>query len=242
MPTINLNHSRYFPPPGWRGFHPRHAWTRANLCANMAGYSVQRTDDPPPPTPKLDIILFHGDRNATVPIGRQLARDLGNTFTHIDINQLLWEINALPDRKQKSQALGLLHPLSLKRYINRETKYLSPRLIIEEVLLRHITRLVAAGARHFIITGFADLHSLWYFQSTIARPDAVIWVEEPDTREVKGWMRGLFGEGRCIFLNKQGFTCVGDLYDQLLRFVGEKAMLRPRDMVRDEVKVKNEMG
>lgn len=122
MPIINLSRSQYFPPPGWRGFGPRYGWTRADLTANMAGYSVQRTNNPPPPAPKLDIILLHGDRNVTFPMAGYLKRDLGNTFTHIDIHHLLWEINALPDGKQKSQALGLLHPLPLKRYINRQTR------------------------------------------------------------------------------------------------------------------------
>lgn len=241
MPIINLNRSRFF-APGWRGVHPRFAWKTADLTKNMAGYSVQRTDDPPSPAPKLDIILLHGDNNATTSIGRRLAQDLGQGYIHLDVYQLLWEVNALPDGKHKAQALGLLHPLPLKRYIDRESQYLSSRLIIEDVLLRHINRLVSAGLRRFIITGFADFKSLWHFQHRIAKAEAVIWVEEVDTRDVKTWMRGMFGEGRCIFLNKEGCTCVEDLYGKLLRVMGEKASLWPRVLKKDASKKTNEMA
>ncbi|KAK4499774.1 hypothetical protein PRZ48_007960 [Zasmidium cellare] len=204
----------------------------------MSGFNVARTDDPPPPPPSLDIILLTGSYAEAFPIGRQLAHDLGQGYLHLDIRAWLETIHAMPHGKHKSEALGLLHPLALKRYLEGKARSLSPKLVVKEVLLRRINQLVKEGTRRFVITGFTEIFQVWGFALLIAMPQAVVWFEQPESVDVRAWMTKFFGEGKCIFLLKEGrVEGVEEMYARLLAALWEKAMARhskPREELRKE--------
>ncbi|KAF2168762.1 hypothetical protein M409DRAFT_20779 [Zasmidium cellare ATCC 36951] len=251
MPTLNLTRSRYFPQarPGWIGTHPREAWPTADLYSNMRGFSVDRTDEPPPPPPKLDIILLTGNCHDALPLGHQLARDLGQGFIHLDLLLWLRNVDAMDEGEAKSRALGLLHPLTLRRFVERKTRCLSSKVVVEQVLLPRITQLVSEGARQFIITGFLEMFEVHYFCLLIAVPQVVVWVEQPVRWDVQRWMRESFGEDKCVFLENVGGMTVRDVYARLLRAFGGKAMTGQINMKQDvsekeadEVSPENDMA
>ncbi|KAK5122500.1 hypothetical protein LTR85_004084 [Meristemomyces frigidus] len=105
-----------------------------------AGFELGKSASPPP---KLDVILVTGNTNTTTQsICAQFGQEFG--FYHIDTQEYL-RVLAEQGENARPAALGLLHPLALKQFLDAEQNVPAFFLLIVERVKQGQTRFMISG-------------------------------------------------------------------------------------------------
>ncbi|KAI7240140.1 hypothetical protein KC330_g1390 [Hortaea werneckii] len=150
---------------------------RTKLYTNIKGFELTRhlvaVDDCRPT--ELEVVFVTGNDSSTAhQTVDRFAHAFG--FSHIYVQEHLCALATKHD--EISEALGSLHPTSLKQMLAAGEKV--PTYLLLQILERHIHRNVQAGQTKFLISGLdGDAETAANFPRKIAQPSAVISLVKP---------------------------------------------------------------